>query len=154
MLYRGTEKGFSAERYHELVDGVEGGTIHFILSDKGEIFGGLTNLPIKSTESGDPDANRYPYDPTALIFSLTKRSVHKQNETTTDMSVLMDKHCLSCFGNLDIQIKDNCNQNEVSSCANFGSRFKLPKGMKYFSTESISYLAGSDLFRVLEIEVY
>ena len=54
-----------------------------------------------------------------------------------------------CFGDGDIVIKNNCNEN-TDSYSYLGWTFKEPDGVK----DRRSYLAGSDHFIVEEIEVF
>ena len=68
---------------------------------------------------------------------------------------------LQCFGSnnsyynkeVDIEIKYDCNKNEESS-ARIGYCYSLPQGVKENSDESKRYLAGSEKFKIKEIEVY
>ena len=59
------------------------------------------------------------------------------------------------FGNLDICLKSNCNIN-TSSCSYLGSNgsYELPEGIQEKTEEAKSYLAGSHIFKVLELEVF
>ena len=52
-------------------------------------------------------------------------------------------------------IYDDCNSN-ASSYSSLGEivQFELPQGIQKGSNEGYSYLAGSQNFKVLEIEVY
>ena len=58
------------------------------------------------------------------------------------------------FGKLnpDFAIQDGCNLNS-KSCSYLGSTYN-PYRMKYKSKEANCYLAGSESFRVKEIEVF
>jgi len=53
----------------------------------------------------------------------------------------------------DLQIHNDCNYLTDSFSA-LGSTFKPPNGVQFRSQEAMSYLAGSQNFRVVEIEVY
>ena len=64
---------------------------------------------------------------------------------------------LCTFGNdgASYAIFDNCDLNYYSF-SNLGYYFdcELPNGIKRGTVESVSYLAGSGSFKILEIEVY
>jgi hypothetical protein len=50
-------------------------------------------------------------------------------------------------------IRENAN-NRSDNSSNLGHAFELPVGMKKNSEEAKSYLAGSQLFKVKELEVF
>ena len=56
------------------------------------------------------------------------------------------------FDSDDLQIADNANSNE-KSYSNLGGNFKHPE-YEFMTTEAQSFLAGSEKFRLNEIEVY
>eukprot|EP00347_Sterkiella_histriomuscorum_P001019 403373650 len=72
LLYRGSRDGFRASTFHELCDD-KGPTVFFILSECAQVFGGFTSLSWTS-----PDNDNQNSDPSAFLFSLSKRSIHKQ----------------------------------------------------------------------------
>ena len=49
---------------------------------------------------------------------------------------------------------NNCNSNNSNYDPGYDGIFELPEGMEKSSNESICYLAGSQSFKVLELEVY
>ena len=57
------------------------------------------------------------------------------------------------FGIYDLKIVNNCNLNDNSSSI-LGFNYQLPKGIIENSEDAKSYLAGSHVFKILEIEVY
>ena len=71
--------------------------------------------------------------------------------------VYHDKDCLTCFGfgASGFFILDDCNINENSlSDLGYDGRYELPQGIKLKTNEAYSYLAGSEYFKVLEMEVF
>eukprot|EP00347_Sterkiella_histriomuscorum_P019369 403341890 len=146
LLYRGSRNGFKSSKFHELCDN-KGPTVSFIESECGQVFGGFTSIPQTS-----PDKYQCYSDPSAFVFSLSKRSIHKQYQNQ-DRAVWHDKDSMCVFGWGDIGIRDNCDKNS-DSISDLGFTYELPKGYKQKSDETNSYLAGQYNFKVLEIEVY
>ena len=59
------------------------------------------------------------------------------------------------FGNDGFFIADCCNINKKSrSMLGSDGYYELPQGIDPYSDEAVSYLAGSNLFKVLEMEVF
>lgn len=102
------------------------GTVHFILSDSGQVFGGLTFAKYKVFDKSDK--KRYQEDDDAFIFQLNKRTIHEKltDKNTKDgggfikHAVIMNGSKLTSLGNNDICIADDCDKNEDSSTLNFG----------------------------------
>eukprot|EP00347_Sterkiella_histriomuscorum_P012815 403367121 len=145
LLYKGSKDGFKTSKFHELCDG-KGPTVSFILSDHGLVFGGFTSIPLTS-----PSKYQYHSDPSAFVFSLSKRSIHKQYQNK-DKAVFHNKNYMCDFG-YDIGIQDDCDKNS-NSYSSLGFTYELPTGYECDSDEATSYLAGQYKFKVLEIEVY
>eukprot|EP00347_Sterkiella_histriomuscorum_P006620 403352073 len=144
LLYCGSRDGFTVDKFHELCDN-KGLTVCFILSEYGLVFGGYTSI------SWTSDYKWYS-DPTAFVFSLSKRSIHKQYRNQ-QYAVIHQKMFMCAFGGgCDIAIGDNFDKH--SSNSNLGSTYELPNGYKYQSIEAKQYLAGQKNFKILEIQVY
>eukprot|EP00347_Sterkiella_histriomuscorum_P011424 403372508 len=146
LLYCGSRDGFNAYKFHQLCDN-KGPTVSFILSEYGLVFCGYTSISWASSSYID----QWHSDPTAFVFSLSKRSIHKQYQNQ-HKAVQNYKDSMCLFG-YDIVISDNCDKNRNSYC-NLGYTYELPNGYEYGSDESRSYLAGQKKFKVLEIQVY
>eukprot|EP00347_Sterkiella_histriomuscorum_P011049 403373945 len=146
LLYKGSRDGFNYERLHQLCDN-EGPTVTFIQSELGLVFGGYTSIPLTK-----PNITTQIRDEDAFIFSLSKRSTHRQIQNS-QYGVQHHKNFLFAFGGSDICIHDNCNKNMYSK-SNLGHTYSPPSDFKYDSNEAKSYLAGNERFQVLEIEVY
>eukprot|EP00347_Sterkiella_histriomuscorum_P005466 403356509 len=145
LLFCGSNDGFSSYKFHELCDN-QGPTVTFILSEYGLVFGGYASIPWTS-----PNGQWYS-DSSAFVFSLSKRSIHKQYRIK-HQAVWHHKDYMCAFGFDDIGIRDNCDSNSGSYC-NLGGTYELPHGYELKSNESKSYLAGYWKFKVLEIQVY
>eukprot|EP00347_Sterkiella_histriomuscorum_P015325 403357450 len=143
LLFRGSIDGFKASKFHEKCDGKQP-TVTFIQSEYGLVFGGFTSIPWTSN-------HQYYRDPTAFVFSLSKRSIHKQYRNQ-DKAVLHHKNRMCVFG-IDISIDDDCDKNS-KTWSSLGWTYEPPTGYKKGSDEAKSYLAGQQYFKVLEIEVY
>eukprot|EP00347_Sterkiella_histriomuscorum_P002999 403365986 len=151
LLYSGSRDGFAAKDFHKLCDD-KGPTVSFILSEYGQVLGGFTSIPWSSPAGWHSDLfDQSHSDPSALVFSLSKRSFQKQYQNQEE-AVRHDTDWICVFGN-DICIYDNCDKNSRSSC-NLGYTYELPNGQQYRSDETQSYLAGQYKFKVFDIEVY
>ncbi|CDW90777.1 UNKNOWN [Stylonychia lemnae] len=146
LIYKGTRDGFKATNFHSLCDN-KGPNISYILSETGQVFGGYTSLSWKSPKW------EHIKDQEALIFSLTKNTVHKQYQSF-ERALEHNKGCLMIFGKgQDIIIESECNNNQKSHC-NLGGTYSLPNGYKFEEKQAKDYLAGAYNFKVIEIEVY
>ena len=119
-------------------------TLTVIKSEHNQVFGGFT----KQTWNGD---NEWKKDPTAFIFSITKQTKFKVKKDS-NYAIFCHPICGTIFGN-DICILEYC-ETDSKSYSNFGNSYTLPNGMEYASKEARSYLAGSNHFKVSEIEVF
>eukprot|EP00347_Sterkiella_histriomuscorum_P004925 403358553 len=148
LLFRGSRDGFTAKRFHEFCDN-KGPTVQFIQSEKGFVFGGYTSIQMISPTDDALLQN----DSDAFVFSLSKRSIHKQYQYQ-QYAIRHDKDRMCAFGGgSDIAILDNCDKNTKNySC--LGYTYEPPNGYKDGTEEAYSYLAGEHNFKVLEIEVY
>eukprot|EP00347_Sterkiella_histriomuscorum_P004937 403358509 len=147
LLYKGTRDGFYASSFHQQCDN-QGPTVCFIQSEYGQVFGGYTSIPWKKTDDWIKHK-----DDTAFVFSLSKRSIHKQFKNKNS-AVQHWKGLFCYFGeNGDICLNHNCDKETVSWC-HLGSTYNLPNGYDYNTDEGNSYLGGYHQFKVLDIEVY
>eukprot|EP00347_Sterkiella_histriomuscorum_P014393 403361038 len=145
LLYRGSRDSFTASKFHELCDN-KGPIVCFILSELGEVFGGYTSLSWASTHQQYTDSS-------AFLFSLSKKSIHKQYQNENMALIHSKGHMLIFGGGNDIQIVDNCDKNTSSHCV-LGYTYEPPNGYEQYSDKARSYLGGQNQFKVLEIEVY
>ena len=63
LIYRGTQDGFNAKKFHELCDN-KGATLSIIKARTGKRFGGFTKLSWDSSNSYKMN------DPAAFLFSV------------------------------------------------------------------------------------
>eukprot|EP00347_Sterkiella_histriomuscorum_P005659 403355749 len=149
LLFKGSNHGFNDSKFHKLCDN-QGPTIIFIMSELGQVFGAYTSIPW-----ANPEQHQTYSDPSAFLFSLSKRSIHRQYQNF-DGAVYHTKHYIFKFGfNCDIAIADNCNYNSNSIC-HLGGTYELPDNANMQNlNERRSYLSGGQSrFKVMEIEVY
>jgi hypothetical protein len=146
LIFRGSEHGFKAEKFHQFCDG-KFPTLVLIKSNFGKIFGGYTKCKWNSNDCWVADDSR-----TSFIFSINNTSRH---------NIKLPKYAIYCgkahgpiFGKgYDIYISNNCNVNNNSFC-NLGNSYILNNSAKSESIESKSYLAGNVNFKVTELEVF
>ncbi|CDW88613.1 UNKNOWN [Stylonychia lemnae] len=146
LLYKATRDGYKAYDFHRLCDN-QGPTISFILSELGFVFGGYTSLDWKSTQviQGKKDTH-------AFLFSLTHQTLHLQRPPIQDHAVMYDQDYLMRFSG-DIAIANDCNFINESQCQ-LGLSYKTQEGHQFGDEQAFNYLAGSQKFRIIEIEVY
>ncbi|CDW86746.1 tldc domain-containing protein [Stylonychia lemnae] len=146
LLYKATRDGFKAANFHSLCDN-QGPTITFILSKSGNVFGGYTSVSWTC-----PQKNESYADNNSVIFQL---NLNKQYEKFQhlDFAVQHNKKFLMIFGRGDIIINQDCNVNSEST-SELGQTYELAKGRNPKNKLTQQYLAGSEFFQVIEIEVY
>ena len=83
------------------------------------MFGGFTSLAWKSEEWGKEGWD--PFDSTAAIFQLNKRTVHFQRKNRDRQSVVFAKNKLSWFWN-DIELSPT-SDNRATGSSWFGSQY-------------------------------
>jgi hypothetical protein len=141
LIYRATQDGFEASSFHDKCDD-KPNTLVVIKSTNGNVFGGYTEQ--SWTGSG------FKTDPNAFIFSLINEDSEplKIKCVRPDEAIYCSTEYGPNFGLLDIKISSESNKNS-QSCSNIGY-----PDYEYDSNEAQLFLAGSDEFQVLEIEIY
>ena len=150
LLYKTSRDGFSAEDFHSKCDGKANTLTLFKASESSFIFGGFTS----ATWDG---FSGYKFDPNAFLFSLTNK--HKKpckmkiNRKENRCAI----YCYSGYGPTfggghDIYVKDNANTTS-GSYSRLGSTYKHSQ-FAAGTNEAKSFLAGSFIFQLSEIEVY
>ncbi|CDW87369.1 tldc domain-containing protein [Stylonychia lemnae] len=144
LIYKGIRDGFLSSKFHEICDN-KGSTVSFILSDSGQVFGGYTSKPWNSD-------GKYQKDSGAFLFSLSKRTVHKQYQNR-DYAVQNNKNALLAFGyGHDILIPNNC---QIQNCSTkLGATYMIPSDTEFNEIECEKYFANTQNFKVVDIEVY
>lgn len=147
---RGTEDGFTADKFHKLCDR-KGPTLTVIKVENDylhdSIFGGYTTLSWES-----PMLPVDLPDPKAFLFSLNHETIHSVKKSYS--AVTHRKDSLAIFGaGYDISLSNNCNQN-TNSRSYFGCYYELPETMEVGTEEAKTYLAGLFNFNVKELEVF
>ena len=143
LIYRGSRDGFGADKFHKKCDGFEN-TITVILSEHDKIFGGYTEVKWGTGKGHQSDSN-------AFIFSVSQKFISEVKDT--EKAVWNKANSGPTFGDYDISISSCCNENS-KSFSTFGYTYTMPEGMVYGSDEAESYLAGSNSFKVNDIEVF
>ncbi len=162
LLYRGSRDGFVSSSFHSKCDGYTK-TITIIQSSNSNIFGGYTEAIWNAS------SKQYSYDNKAFLFSIVnsknKPIMIKPHEF--QQAIYVDSQHMPVFGGAknnnnnynrqssnindptqsDIMLVDNCNQNH-KSFSNLGTSYD------YNKVDSKTFLAGSEYFKVNEIEVY
>lgn len=146
LIYRASRDSFLPARFHSRCDGKKP-TLTIIKATSGNIFGGYTEAAWSQNE-------HYAEDPNAFIFSL----VNKDN-TPLVMKCINPKNAIFCrrgrgptFGTSDILISNRSNSTQ-KSISNLGWSYKHPHYARS-SNEAKSFLAGSNQFTTVEIEVF
>ena len=148
LLYRASQNGVEAVQFHSKCDH-QPNTFIVIKSTNGNVFGGYT----QADWSGDWIQKN---DPNAFIFSFVntddKPVVMKCNDPTN--AIYCVSGCGPVFGKdgLDFSIHGNSRGNK-SNYSNLGKSYSHPQ-YAYGSDEAKSFLAGSNKFLTLEIEVF
>jgi hypothetical protein len=157
LLWRDSRNGFTAKEFHGRCDG-HGNTLTVIFDRKGNIFGGFTPLKWESRvhngKYGDQD-NRFKTDDSQKSFLFTLKNPH--NIAARRFVLKSDeKHkaiwCASTLGpyfgsGTDLGVNDNCNTRD--NCTHIGGSYLNDTGLEWRIV-----LAGSQLFKVKEIEVF
>ena len=150
LIYRASQDGFNANDFHSKCD-KQPNTLIIIKSEHGNIFGGYTEQDWTSNNNLKTDNNSY-------IFSL----INKDNKPLKLKCPESSKAiwCGSDFGPIfgygpGIRISNNSNQNKesISFLGITSGVYKHP----YYADDSIeakSFLAGSEYFKVSEMEAF
>ena len=148
-VYQASKDGFSASNFHSKANGILG-TFTVVKSKSGNVFGGFTML------SWGLSTNYY-NDPNAFIFSLINQQNYpfklNQSNTTSSKSVYISTANVVVFGGgNDLSICDQ--SNSVSNSNSLMSSYQLPLNYTYGTAAANSFLAGSQYFLTVEVEVY
>jgi hypothetical protein len=148
LIYKASENGFSANKFHELCDGIKN-TITVVQSENGNIFGGYSPIAWNKSQKGyGKDISKK-----GFLFSITNSTKHLQFNHD-QKSIYSDPDCGPTFGSgYDLHISNECNNNN-SSFSRLGNTYKIKEGAKVETDDSKTYLAGSSNFKVVEYEVY
>jgi len=158
LLYRGTRDGFSSKDFHLRCDD-EPNTLTLIKAKNSDnIFGGYTEAKWQSAGGDTCDHN-------AFIFSLMNKLNQpcKLNVSNANKAIFCDSRFGPIFGGSyskdseafirgDIRVADNGNENE-NSVSQLSDAYKHPR-YAFETSEANTLLAGSQQFKLDEIEVY
>jgi len=148
LIYRASRDGLKASDFHLHCDN-KPNTLILIKSENGNVFGSYT-------EQSWSDNDTWKADDNSFIFSL----INKDNKPLKLKFLNAEKViCGSAdigplFGyGPSIQISDRSNQN-AGSYSFLGTKTSVYQHPYYAEKEANSFLAGSQRFKVLEIEVF
>ncbi|KAJ5078900.1 pep-cterm sorting domain-containing protein [Anaeramoeba ignava] len=151
--------GFDSKNWHSICDD-KGKTLVIIKTKENFIFGGFTQVGwTNDTSKWSEDNYGYVFipDSNAFIFSLRNDKRDRKPEKFTIQkgeekhALLYDLNHGPIFGGGDIWI----NSDLQSGYSDFGFTYNLPNGIKKYTNEARSYLAGSyDKWIVDELETY
>ena len=155
LLYRASQDGFGSNDFHSKCDNKSKTLTIFKASESSNIFGGFTSVAWESPLLG---SGKCKSDPNAFLFSLT----NKDNKACKmKIKPIQHQHAIYChseygptfgFASPDIFIKSNANETKQGySC--LGNTYKHPQ-YAAGTNKAQSFLAGSYLFQLSEIEVY
>lgn len=149
LLYRANRDGFFSSEFYKKCS-KKSPTIIFIKSEYGKVFGGYTAQPWQS------ESDRYYIrDEKAFLFSLTHKKQYpiKKEEESKERAIYANPNCILAFGfGKDICIQEGCNTQSNKAYTNFPVSYSPPEGCE--EEEVKKHLAGSQKFRVEEIEAY
>jgi len=141
LLWKGSRDGFKAATFHSKCND-KGPTVTVIKSEHNNVFGGFTSEAWTGSCQNK-------HDPTAFIYSLTKKGKYAQQLNKNSIRDYSGNGPM--FGNdrgyCDIVIGDNCDTSGNNQCI-ANCTYQLPSGA------DDSFLAGSVEYSVKEIEVY
>ena len=144
MLYRGSRDGFGAVDFHAKCDG-HSNTLTIVKAKRPSyIFGGYTALNWDNLSG-------YKSDPNAFLFSLKNKDNQpcKMRQINTNKSICCTSGCGPIFGGgADLYICDSANTTK-HSFSFLGQSYQHPQ-----PSQGRSFLAGSYVFQLSEIEVY
>jgi len=146
LKYRASVDGFSADAFHQKVNGLTN-VLSVIQATSGHVFGGYNALPFQSVGSYVTDTNCY-------IYSLINadNSPVRLTALVTNPAKFYDHASFGpSYGAGDIIISDNSNLSLGSS-----SSLSVFPHLNYAvgSDMAKNFLAGSNQFNTLEIEVF
>ena len=115
LLYRASENDYSARKFHNLCDN-KGATLVIVQSEFGNIFGGYTSIPWKTTKR-DGEIT-FAKDETAFLFIIRNDDKPEEEPQIFDIlekkkmnAILYTNDCGPVFGNgYSLKITDKCNK--------------------------------------------
>jgi hypothetical protein len=144
LLYRATRDGFGSKDFHSKCDGHSKTLTIFKAKGSSYIFGGFTSVEWDSS-------NDFKTDPNAFIFSLTNKESQPLKIKINPKRHQHAIYCGSGFGPTFGQ--DICIYNNANSFSKLGKCYKHPQ-YEEGTKEASTFLAGSHMFKLDEIEVY
>ncbi len=143
LLYRGTRDGFGAANFHAKCDAHNNTLTILKAHGTSYIFGGFASTNWDSS-------GQYKPDPNAFLFSLTNKDNQpcKMRQIKTTNSIYCVSNYGPTFGLNDIYICNAANTT-AGNTSNLGSAYQHPQ-----PNQGQIFLAGTNPFQLIEIEVY
>ncbi|TNV76722.1 hypothetical protein FGO68_gene2490 [Halteria grandinella] len=149
LLMRGSKDGFRATTFHERCDS-KGPTLSVIKSESGRIFGGYTAVSWSIVSDPRNDGKE---DPLAFIFTFDNSYIHRPQPYRWGVCHNGKNLCWFGRGIRDLCIEDECDKN-YESRSNLGYNYYAVNKIAYGEQRAKTWLAGTETFRVSEIEVF
>ncbi|KAJ5074926.1 pep-cterm sorting domain-containing protein [Anaeramoeba ignava] len=151
--------GFSTRKWHELCDDCEN-TLVIIKTKDNFIFGGFTKVGFITDKSKWNEdqvfESRRICDPDAFLFSLRNDKNNRKPEKfpikkgEEKRAIIYNEKSGPIFGRGDISFPFSLGIGR----SNFGETYNLPKGIKLKKAEALSYLSGSIVWEIDEVETF
>lgn len=150
LLYSGERDGFGAADFHSRCD-FKSPTLTVIKSENGNIFGGYTEAMWTSENEKEMR------DPKSFVFSLVNefdKPYVARIEDACNPAIKCSPMFGPIFGYNEICVMDEC-CNSMENKSNYSYFFEKPVSLNYdFDEGNKVYLSGSNLFKVIGIEVF
>lgn len=149
LLMRGSVHGFDTKSFHKHCD-YKGKTLTLIKSAEYKcVFGGYTDIVWTSGGDKKEKGNTF-------LFSLRSNLEFIKMPFQSGFEIRDYSNCNPWFGSgNDLVLQDNCNNPiNFKNFSNIGNSFCLPEGVQSFTDASFNFLAGTQNFRVEELEVF
>ena len=144
LLYQGSKDGFDNKIFHSKCDGI-GKTLTVIKSPNLNIFGGYTSVDWSGIF-------QFKTDSTAFLFSLVNKY-----DIAVKMDVILPNYAIFAYPSYNIAFGGGCDlccSGDQCSIRVFGYTFKLPSFLTFETNEANLFLAGSEIFQAVEMEIY
>ena len=147
LLYRATEDGFGAYKFHSKCD-KQPNTLVIIKSTSGNVFGGYTEQDWSDHDEWTKN------DKNAFLFSYKNKTNKpvKINCIFPNFAIICRSNCGPRFGKNDLWISNDSNNN-MNSYSKVNDVYEHPYH-RWYSESELLYLAGTEYFQTVEIEVF
>ena len=148
LTYRATEHGFGFDDFHSKCAGKKN-CLTIVKSENGNVFGGYIDGAWNKLDEWMNDENAY-------LFSLINKDnnpLKMKCSFPENAAVGPRDTYIQCYGGGFGDLPLSADSNVDDSFLNLGYSYEHPE-YAYGSTEANEFLAGSEYFKTLEIEMY